>query len=405
MYTGDIVVIGDVLIDEYIVGSTNRVSPEAPVPVVNEQERFRRMGGAANVFRIIRENASSNVYLIGGFSNSDQEFFGKGAFNCFPSHTNIKTRIVSNDQQIVRVDKETKHNVAFYDIKEVLDDIDLNSIGLVVLSDYNKGVLQQGDTQKLIEYLSIYGIPVFVDTKDKFSKYKGAHVIKANEKEFVDYFEPVSSYYIQTLGKNGCKLFTDDSLQVVKDYESEKVNVSDVTGAGDTFLAFLAIYFNEQWDINHAIEMANKAAGLSVQHLGNHLVKRKDLEPRIIFTNGCFDILHLGHISLLNYAQSLGDRLVVGLNSDSSVRRLKGENRPVNDQKTRKRMLELLGFEVHIFDEDTPYNLIKKINPHVIVKGGDYDVSEVVGRDLAEVKLFEYVEDFSTTNIIEKIKK
>lgn len=401
----DIVVIGDLIMDEYVKGTTTRVSPEAPIPVVLQNETFRVRGGASNVAQIIEKNTDVNVHLIGACDESDEEFFGTNVLNCFPSHTNIKTRIISGDQQIVRVDKEQKHLVDYHDILECLETIGLDRIGLVVLSDYDKGVLRRGDTAKLVERCRQKNIDVFVDAKDTFAKYFGATLIKCNESEFENFFEPVGSYYIQTLGSKGCRFYAEDNRDVSRLFSVDSVEVNDVTGAGDTFLAFLVAYFSETQDLEYSINQANKGARLSVQHLGNYVPSRKEIEETLVFTNGVFDILHIGHIQLLNYASTLGDRLIVGLNSDDSVKRLKGENRPINDQNYRREMLESLGHEVVIFDEDTPYKLMKKLKPDIIVKGGDYSKDQVVGSDIAQVEIFETVRDYSTSNMIQKIKQ
>lgn len=401
----DIVVIGDLIMDEYVKGTTTRVSPEAPIPVVLQNETFRVRGGASNVAQIIDKNTDVNVHLIGACDESDVDFFGSNVHNCFPSHTNIKTRIISGDQQIVRVDKEQKHLVDSYDIIECLETIGCDRIGIVVLSDYNKGVLRKGETVKLIEFCRQKNIEVFVDAKDTFAKYFGANIIKCNQTEFDNFFEPVGSYYIQTLGSEGCRFYAEDTLDVSRLFPVDSVEVNDVTGAGDTFLAFLVAYYMETQDLEYSIGQANKGARLSVQHLGNYVPSRKDIEETVVFTNGVFDILHIGHIQLLNYASTLGDRLIVGLNSDASVKRLKGEQRPINDQEYRREMLESLGHEVIIFDEDTPYTLIKILKPDIIVKGGDYTKDEVVGSDIAEVQIFDTVRDYSTSNMIQKIKE
>ena len=179
--------------------------------------------------------------------------------------------------------------------------------------------------------------------------------------------------------------------------------MSDVTGAGDCFLAAFVYALTKGYDYQKALELAVKGSTESVKHSGTYILKQQDLEERIIFTNGVFDILHKGHFELLAEAKSLGEKLIVGINSDASVKRLKGETRPINNVMKRISQLEILPWvdQVIVFDEDTPYELIKQIKPHVIVKGGDYKIEEVVGNDLADVHIVSTVDGYSTTSIIE----
>jgi rfaE bifunctional protein nucleotidyltransferase chain/domain len=182
--------------------------------------------------------------------------------------------------------------------------------------------------------------------------------------------------------------------------------VSDVTGAGDCFLAAFVYGLTRGYDHKHCLELAVKGSREAVKHVGTYTLTVGDIEDRIVFTNGVFDILHKGHFELLAEAKTLGTKLIVGINSDASVKRLKGETRPVNNVIKRKAQLEILPWidQVIVFDDDTPYKLIKDLKPHVIVKGGDYTVEQVVGHDLAEVHLVPTVEGYSTTNIIEASK-
>jgi D-beta-D-heptose 7-phosphate kinase/D-beta-D-heptose 1-phosphate adenosyltransferase len=184
-----------------------------------------------------------------------------------------------------------------------------------------------------------------------------------------------------------------------------QVEVNDVTGAGDCFIAAFVYALTKEYDYEKCLQIAVNASTESVKHSGTYIVKEEDLQKRVIFTNGCFDILHKGHLSLLKQARELGDKLIVGLNTDASVKRLKGDERPVNDQTTRKEQLELISYvdEVVLFDEDTPYELINKLKPDLIVKGGDYTVEEIVGHDLAPVHIVPTVESYSTSDTIKRI--
>jgi D-beta-D-heptose 7-phosphate kinase/D-beta-D-heptose 1-phosphate adenosyltransferase len=187
----------------------------------------------------------------------------------------------------------------------------------------------------------------------------------------------------------------------------EQVEVNDVTGAGDCFLAAFVYGLTQGKTIKQCLELATKGATESVKHLGTYILTVSDIENTIIFTNGVFDILHVGHLRLLNHARSLGNKLIVAINSDASVKRLKGETRPINCEEKRKEALQQLGMvdEVIIFNDDTPYNTIKQINPNIIVKGGDYTTKTVIGNDLAEVNIFPIVDNYSTTSIIKDIQK
>jgi D-beta-D-heptose 7-phosphate kinase/D-beta-D-heptose 1-phosphate adenosyltransferase len=186
----------------------------------------------------------------------------------------------------------------------------------------------------------------------------------------------------------------------------EQVEVSDVTGAGDCFLAAFVYGLTKEYTYEKCLQLAVKGSTEAVTHVGTYTLAISDIEERIVFTNGCFDILHTGHFELLAEAKSLGGKLIVGINSDASVKRFKGPKRPINNVNNRKKQLELLPWvdEVIVFDEDTPYRLIKEVVPHVIVKGGDYTVEQVVGHDLADVHLVPTVEGYSTTQIIEASK-
>ena len=187
----------------------------------------------------------------------------------------------------------------------------------------------------------------------------------------------------------------------------ETVEVSDVTGAGDCFIAGFVYALTKEYDYKKCLELAIRGSSESVKHLGTYILTEKDLQKRVVFTNGCFDVLHKGHLTLLKEARSLGDKLIVGVNSDGSVKRLKGSDRPINDVATRVAQLEVLPWidEVHTFTEDTPYELIKKLKPDLIVKGGDYTVEEIVGHDLAPVHIVPTVKGFSTTATLEKINE
>jgi len=374
-----VLVIGDVIIDKYIYGTSTRLSPEAPVPVVSQEHIVETVGGAGLVYENLK-SLGVDVTLY----EYDQP-------------KSVKTRVMCDGHYVTRIDNDYHANG-----EEILDDIlnkDFQWYDYVVLSDYAKGVLSQ--SYDIIEHVNKFGCKVIVDPKDHYTLYEGAWIVKPNEKEFTELdFDLWQGNIITTRAGNNVVAKIDDRIY---DVPVETVEVSDVTGAGDCFLAAFVYGLTRGYDYKKCLELAVKGSRKSVQQVGTYILQQKDLEERVIFTNGVFDILHKGHFELLNEARSLGDKLIVGINSDASVKRLKGETRPVNDVTKRIAQLEMLPWidEVVVFEQDTPYELIKQIKPHVIVKGGDYTVEQVVGNDLAEVHLVQTVEGYSTTKIIE----
>lgn len=403
------IVIGDKIIDKYIIGKSTRLSPEAPVPVIYPQTEEVRPGGAYNVVENLKI-LGSNAYFI---------------FN--DKQATTKTRIIANGQIVCRLDAE--HYEAFDAVDELQNLFGDVSEENVVLVDYNKGVLH--DPKRLIKYLNDKNCTVYVDAKKRFEAYEGAFLIKCNEKEFAEFtghifdpktvdkvcFELCMKYYfvyiVVTLGSAGCYYYNIglNEGRFVPVASAEKKNVIDVTGAGDVFMAALVHYHSRMYDIQKSAQIANSLASISVGHMGTYIIGKDDIASVVkndtVFTNGCFDILHPGHIHLLKESKKLGDKLIVGLNSDASVRRLKGNSRPILNQTQRKAMLEALDIadEVIIFDEDTPIELIKKIKPDIITKGGDYVPKEVVGHVLAQVVIIPTIEGYSTTGVINEIAR
>ena len=377
-----VLVLGDVIIDKYIYGTSERLSPEAPVPIVKYQKEVWTIGGAGLVY----ENLKSLGVDVTLFKTEQ------------PS--SIKTRVICDGHYVTRIDDD-KHA----DSAAVLDAVqatDFTKYDYVILSDYNKGVLDE--SLDIIEHLNAFGCKVIVDPKEHANHYKGAWLVKPNNSEFTKFgFNDWQGNIITTNAGGNVVASIEDEVYNVP---VEDVEVSDVTGAGDCFLAAFVYGLTKQYNYKRCIEIAVKGSREAVKHVGTHTLTVSDLEERIVFTNGCFDILHTGHFELLAEAKALGGKLIVGINSDESVRRFKGPKRPINNVNNRKRQLELLPWvdEVIVFDEDTPYRLIKEITPHVIVKGGDYTVEQVVGHDLANVHLVPTIEGYSTTQIIEASK-
>jgi D-beta-D-heptose 7-phosphate kinase/D-beta-D-heptose 1-phosphate adenosyltransferase len=377
-----VLVIGDIIIDRYIYGTSTRLSPEAPVPIVKKERIVETMGGAALVYE--------NLKSLG----VDVDLYDTG------EDRSIKTRIICDKHYVTRIDDDK-----FANGTDVLDRIindDFSNYNYVVLSDYNKGVLDE--SIQIIKHLNTFNCKIIVDPKEHANHYEGAWLVKPNYKEFGDFgFTDWKGNIITTnAGENVIALIDKE----VYDIPVERVEVSDVTGAGDCFLAAFVYALTKGYDYKKCLELAVRGSTESVKHVGTYILTEKDLQKRVIFTNGCFDVLHKGHLTLLKQARSLGDKLVVGLNSDSSVKRLKGQDRPFNDVDTRREQLLLIPYvdDVIIFEEDTPYNLIKELRPDLIVKGGDYTVEEIVGHDLAPVHIVPTVEGYSTTKILEAAK-
>jgi len=374
-----VLVLGDVIIDKYIYGTSERLSPEAPVPVVKYQREVETLGGAGLVYENLKR-LGVDVTLF----ETEQ-----------PS--SIKTRVICDGHYITRIDDD-KHA----DSTSVLETIELQDFSeyeYVILSDYNKGVLDE--SLEIIEHINKFNCKIIVDPKEHSTHYIGAWLVKPNYKEFGDF--GFTNWQGNIITTNAGDNVVASINNVVYNIPVEPVEVSDVTGAGDCFLAAFVYGLTKQYNHRHCLELAVKGSREAVKHVGTHTLTVSDLEERIVFTNGCFDILHTGHFELLAEAKSLGGKLIVGINSDESVRRFKGPKRPINNVNKRKKQLELLPWvdEVVVFDEDTPYRLIKEVVPHVIVKGGDYTVEQVVGHDLADVHIVPTVEGYSTTGIIE----
>ena len=376
-----VLVLGDIIVDKYIYGTSTRISPEAPVPVVTYQREVETIGGAGLVYENLK-SLGVDVKLV--------DFFDKAS---------VKTRVICDGHYITRIDDDyiaDGNMFLTYILSQDFDEYDY-----VILSDYNKGTLDE--SVEIIKHLNTYGCKVIVDPKEHSSHYEGAWLVKPNEKEFQEYFINWQGNIITTRADKSVVANIDNE---VFEIDVEPVEVADVTGAGDCFLAAFVYGLTKGYDYKHAIELAVKGSTESVKHVGTYTLQQHDLEERVVFTNGVFDILHKGHFELLKHAKTLGTKLIVGINSDASVKRLKGETRPINNQMKRISQLEILPWvdQVVVFDEDTPYELIKKIKPHVIVKGGDYTVETVVGHDLADVHLVPTVEGYSTTGIIEASK-
>ena len=375
-----VLVLGDIIIDKYIYGTSTRISPEAPVPIVNIEQVSTSLGGAGLVY----ENLKKLGIDVTLFETEQPQ--------------SIKTRIISDGHYITRLDEDENA-----DSNAVLSNVlrsDFSQYDYVILSDYDKGVLD--NAKQIIAHINSQGPKVIVDPKRYAHDYEGAWLVKPNHNEYTKFeFDEWKDNIITTDAGHSVRATIDN---VEYNIPVETVEVSDVTGAGDCFMAAFVYGLTRGYTHKKCLEIAVKGSTESVKHAGTYILKQEDVEDTVVFTNGVFDILHVGHLKLLNYAKTLGNRLIVGINSDSSVKRLKGDLRPINDQDTRKESLLELGFvdDVIVFEEDTPLEAITKLEPDIIVKGGDYTFDTVVGNHLAKIVIFPIIEGHSTTRIIDE---
>ena len=459
-----VLVVGDVMLDRYWHGGTSRISPEAPVPVVRVDQIEDRPGGAANVALNIA--ALGSRALLVGVTGVDEaadslsdSLRGVGVETHFQrldeQPTIVKLRVMSRHQQLLRMDFEEPFDTDSAALAREVEQL-LAGVKGLVLSDYGKGALQ--NHQALIQLARARGIAVLADPKGKdFSIYRGASLITPNLHEFetivggcVDEAELVSKgarlmrelelgALLVTRGEHGMTLLRPEHAPLHLPARAREV--FDVTGAGDTVISTLAASIAAGEELPNAVALANLAAGIVVGKLGTAAISAPELRravqreegsergvlsldqlliaiedarahgERIVFTNGCFDILHAGHVTYLEQARAQGDRLIVAINDDASVSRLKGPGRPINAVDRRMAVLAGLGAVdwVVSFSEDTPERLLKQVQPDVLVKGGDYGVDQVVGADIVqayggEVRVLGLVENSSTTAIVEKIR-
>jgi D-beta-D-heptose 7-phosphate kinase/D-beta-D-heptose 1-phosphate adenosyltransferase len=475
-----VLVIGDIMLDRYIHGDVERISPEAPVPVLRHARRYERAGGAANVAMNLAGLGCQT--FLAGYWGSDSEQTELAAIleragidtvgvvsTSLP--TISKTRIVGRTQQLLRLDIESRDAPPSAEAQRLHDRATelVAKVHAVILSDYAKGALSATLCEAIIRAARTAGIPVLADPKTPdFSKYTGATTVCPNLGELAA-ATGIPAHHTDDLLAAGQALVAEHDLKFLTVTMSEKGisvlrpaspaglrtaapgiyhspararEVFDVSGAGDTVIATLAASLAGGLQIETAVELANLAAGIVVSKVGtvpiaaHELVaaltpssgltageKILDLEriklrvaewrasgETIVFTNGCFDLLHVGHITLLEDCRRFGSKLVLGLNADASVCRLKGPTRPIVSERERARVMAALAAvdAVVLFEEDTPLELIRALKPNVLVKGGDYTIETVVGHEdvLASggrVEIVPTVEGFSTTNIVKKL--
>ena len=377
-----VLVLGDIIIDKYIYGTSTRISPEAPVPVITYIEEKETRGGAGLVY----ENLKSLGVDVDMFETAGE--------------VSVKTRIICDGHYVTRIDDDAQ--AKGMEVLKQVQETDFSQYEYVVLSDYNKGVLDEA--KEIIAHINKYNCKVIVDPKENVWFYENAWLVKPNYNEFHELGFDDWQGNIITTNAGEEVIATIDGIKY--EIPVDNLEVSDVTGAGDCFLAAFVYGLTKGYDYKKCLKLAVTGSTESVKHSGTYTLTTSDIEERVVFTNGVFDILHMGHFELLATAKSLGNKLIVAVNSDASVKRLKGKNRPINDLGKRVKQLEMLPWvdEVHVFEQDTPYEIIKHIQPDLIVKGGDYIVETVVGHDLAEVHIVPTVDGYSTTQIIEKSK-
>lgn len=466
-----IVIVGDIMLDQYFWGDVDRISPEAPVPVVKVDKRTTSLGGAGNVAMNLK-GLQCGHRLIGlrgpdAYGDHLSSILEKEAIDhrliTTQSHpTTTKTRVLGQGQQLLRLDEERTSEIDRETADKLMHAVDacLDRADALIISDYGKGVFKSDVAQSIIHRCQSRDIPVFIDPKGRsWERYSGATCVTPNTAEF-NLINPLPEYddallekqarsvmeqfnlqhVLMTRGARGMSLFSRklDTVHI----STEALEVFDVSGAGDTVIATLAAARGAGMDMPDAARLANTAAGIVVGKISTQPVIASELKQtfssrtlsgankcveidlagdlvkawrkegqRVVFTNGCFDILHVGHIKLLHAAAAYGDRLIIGLNSDSSVKHLKGESRPVVPENERAALLaSIRGVDlVVLFDEETPIELIRHFKPDVLVKGGDYVPATVVGHDIVEqaggrVVIVPLVDGVSTTKVIASIQ-
>jgi len=464
-------VVGDLMLDEYLWGTAERISPEAPVQVVEVRREDLRLGGAGNVINnLLSLGCQVHVAsVLGGDEDGsllrrrleEKQVDTSGVIHAQGRTTSRKTRVLASNQQMLRIDRESCDAISPELEAQLIAYIQkhIKTFDVVLVSDYLKGVLTPNVLTATIAAGRKAAIPVVVDPKgNDYSKYRGATLLTPNRKEAqlasqVEISDETSlrlagttlrsdldlDVLVLTRSEEGMSLFKRDGSEVHLPTEAREV--FDVSGAGDTVLCLFGLGLACDLSLEEAATLANIAAGVVVAKVGTSTVtpaemlevveqqhpdsdrKIKGREAvarevgllrqkgkKVVFTNGCFDLLHVGHVKYLQKARQLGDLLVLGLNSDASIRRLKGPKRPLIGEEERAHILAALDCidYVVLFDEDTPLELIEAVRPDILVKGGDYTPEGVVGKDLVEsyggrVELIQFVDGKSTTNIIEKV--
>lgn len=450
----NIIIIGDIMLDINYNSKITRTAPEADIPIYNILDTTYNLGGASNVAQNLKnlgakvilisvigdDNYSENIKDILKMKNIYHRLFVEKE-----RKTTQKNRIFIDNILKVRYDDESLHYITSESEKNILQFItNISDIDAIVISDYDKGVLTETLSEQIIQYSNSKNIPTFVDPKIKnYMKYKNCFLFKPNqnEAEIISGEKNIEKILCSIKQKINCEniLLTRSKEGMILNNIHQKIEhdniikLVDVTGAGDVVLSTLVYVYLLEKDLLKACYVANYVGGKSVGVVGNYKITNDDIKEyydnniennkiiydyeinkieqikknnNIVFTNGCFDILHSAHIELLKFCKGLGDKLVVGLNSDNSIKRLKGEYRPINDISERSKILSLFDFidYIIIFDEDTPLNVIKTLKPNILVKGSDYNLTNIVGKEYVNnVVFFDLIHGKSSTNVINKI--
>ena len=447
-----IIVIGDIILDVYHNVETNRKAPEADIPVYNVLNTNYILGGASNVANNIK-NLSGNVHLISIIGNDksgdkvyellEKSNIGNRLF-IDNRQTTTKYRCILNNQIVHRHDIEQIEDINSYLETSILEYIySFTSVDAIVISDYNKGLLTRNLCESIILHANNNGIPTFVDPKTgHFMKYKNCFCFKPNllEGQIISSSKDKSTILhflketlncqnvLLTCGEEG--MYLNNLYNHIK--IKNKVDVIDVTGCGDIVLSVLVYSYLKNKDLLKASKISNFVASQSIQTVGNYIIKKEDLDnyiedvlydneieklvqlkkknlnKKVIFTNGCFDIVHSGHIGLLHFAKKQCDILIVGLNGDESIKRLKGESRPIHSIHERCALLQKLEIidYIIIFNDNTPLHILNLLRPHTILKGGDYQKENIIGIDyVKDVIIYDYIEGVSSSITIDKINK
>ncbi len=471
-----LLVVGDLILDRYVWGDAERISQEAPVPLLRADSREHRLGGAASVATMLAA-LGADVRLVGGLGDDPEGILVRrlldergidhsGVVDLDDRPTTLKERYIGraqdrHPQQMIRVDYEVRAPIPAPAEATILDGLAdaIRRVDVVLISDYDKGVCTPSLLRALIDACRVAGVKVVADPirSSDYARYRGVNCMTPNRLEAQlatgmtircpDDALSLGRRLVETLGMDAALVTLDrDGMALSRsDGRAELIptrprQVYDITGAGDMVLAIVGLCLASGADYDEAAALGNVAGGLEVEKIGVALLSREEIlrdlmehqhggpskvydrktllaevahrrsiGQKVVFTNGCFDLLHVGHARLLRESAALGDFLVVGLNADESVRRLKGPDRPRNPESARAELLAALGAvdAVTIFEEDTPLDLIDAIRPDVLVKGGDYRPEEVVGRDVVEASggrlvLVPLVEGYSTTNLLQR---
>ena len=447
----NILIIGDIMLDHYIHVNINKIANEAPIPVFSYHDEKYILGGCGNVMQnMLQFNNTIHIISVVGndkYGKIIQDMTQSNLIIDCSRKTTVKTRIVADNKILLRYDNEETQLIDNTIEQKIIDCFDsiFNILDIVVFSDYNKGVLTQNTCQYIINKCNQHNKKTIVDLKHNFDYFKSVTISKPNLNEAISYCNrkhiinpdlmeihmTIKSnlnceHSIVTLGKNGISLLNNDKL-FNSCYSSE--DIIDVTGAGDIVLSVISSLYGTM-ELEKILDIACYLATLSVKKLGTYYLSSDDIisaykwanqtksfcsnilyylkksNSSIVFTNGCFDILHIGHITYLEQAKKLGNYLVVGINSDESIKKLKGVTRPINKLDDRIDFLKRFDFIDFIisFDDTTPLEVIKMIRPDILVKGGDYDINNIIGKEYAKkVLVLSYVEGKSTTKILENI--